>query len=569
MRLLSDIYKELEGKRDLKSPSFEFVFSSLAEADQSAARLEILTWWNMDRIDEWTALRGMKKQSVSYLKRRVKETGNPILLYRYNLFLYAMTKDNRYAGKSIDAVIESLPLLLIDDEKLFSAHSDMAIKDLMTLSKRIKDKLQDASSALWLILNTSQYGYKTKLEILDLAKEIGFFGVADAPEIIKICQGLFPDTKDGWREKCCSIGLHYATKMNKAGNQYASVFNDWLGDIEMSQLFDLRSDPNNILLPHYNHDHLKKAIVYYKLAGNNEKMLAAQMQYREVGLKLRYIHFRLSKPVNKQVARYFQNLKSLLLETRPDLIVLSFVTLGGYMLPSVKLLKEIAERSSAKDKLPLFEPAKVDINNNTHKENTVQHNQFEFYDTWLRNIMRLFIMDILLSAIEKGELTYGKLRKELMKKSSFGASVKYTRGEEEFYCNWFSQVDFALKDLFRQYKRVIAGKPADWRMPIDVLPAKFESMLRDIVRTEGGQIEKVGQNHELIAALLDDLLRDPVLRRIFTDEDILFFEYVFTSKGENIRNNVAHGFYKPCDYDIYKATLVFLSILRLAKYARR
>lgn len=569
MRLLSDIYKELEGKRDLEFPSFEFDFSSFAVEDQLAARLEILTWWNMDKVDEWTALENEKEQSVSYLRRRVEETDNSILLYRYNLFLYALTKDNRYALRSIDEIIACLPSLLVDDEMFFDARFDRAIKDLITLSTHIKNKLQDTSTALWSILDSSQYGYKTKLEILDQAMEAGFFGVADASRIVEICQDIFPDTKDGWRDRCCSIGLHYAAKMHKAGNRYASVFNEWLGDIEMSQLFDLKSDPNNILLPHYNHYHLHQAIVYYKFAGQNEKMLAAQRQYREVGPKLRYIHFRQSKPVNRRVVQYFQNFKSLLLETRPDLIVLSLVTLDGFMLPSVMLLRKFAERCLAKDNSPSFEPAKVDINNNVHEENTVQHNLYEFYDIWLRNIMRLFIMDILLSAITKGELTYGKLRKELMKKSSFGLSVKYTRGEEEFYCNWLSQIDFALKDLFRQYKRVIAGKPADWRIPIDVLPAKFEGMLRDIVGTEGGQIEKVGKNQELSAALLDDLLRDPVLKKVFSEEDILFFEFVFTAKGENIRNNVAHGFYKPCDYDMYKATLVFFSILRLAKYVRR
>jgi len=174
-----------------------------------------------------------------------------------------------------------------------------------------------------------------------------------------------------------------------------------------------------------------------------------------------------------------------------------------------------------------------------------------------------------LSAIADGQLTYRKLRKELMQKSVFGTPVKYKRGEEEFTSTWFEQVDYALKDLFKQYKRAIAGKPADWRIPIDVLPAKFEAMLRDIVGTEGGQIEKVGKNQELTAALLDDLLRDPVLKKAFTAEDILFFEYVFTSKGENIRNYVAHGFYKPCDYNIFRATLVFLSILRLTKYRRQ
>lgn len=56
------------------------------------------------------------------------------------------------------------------------------------------------------------------------------------------------------------------------------------------------------------------------------------------------------------------------------------------------------------------------------------------------------------------------------------------------------------------------------------------------------------------------------LLQIFRKEDIEFFEYVFTAKGYNIRNYVAHAFYIPQDYGMIEATLVFLCILRLTMF---
>lgn len=140
MRTLSEIYEELESKRDLEFPSFIFDNSYLVEDEQPAMRLEFMTWLNMDMIDSWTALKEEKEQKVSYLKMRAEQTANPILRYRYYLFLYALTKDNRFAQKSIEAIISSLPALMSDDDKLFSAHSDWATRDLMKISKQIKDK---------------------------------------------------------------------------------------------------------------------------------------------------------------------------------------------------------------------------------------------------------------------------------------------------------------------------------------------------------------------------------------------------------------------------------------------
>lgn len=66
--------------------------------------------------------------------------------------------------------------------------------------------------------------------------------------------------------------------------------------------------------------------------------------------------------------------------------------------------------------------------------------------------------------------------------------------------------------------------------------------------------------------LLDDLLRTEACKQLYSDEDRDLFTYSFTSKGLNIRNDVAHGFYLPSDFTAFKAILVLLCILRLVRY---
>ncbi len=102
---------------------------------------------------------------------------------------------------------------------------------------------------------------------------------------------------------------------------------------------------------------------------------------------------------------------------------------------------------------------------------------------------------------------------------------------------------------------------------MDILSIRFEGILRDMVANYGGCVTKVGRDNCTSQALLDDLLREPCLLQIFRKEDIEFFEYVFTAKGYNIRNCVAHAFYIPQDYGMIEATLVFLCILRLTMFS--
>ena len=123
-----------------------------------------------------------------------------------------------------------------------------------------------------------------------------------------------------------------------------------------------------------------------------------------------------------------------------------------------------------------------------------------------------------------------------------------------------------LRVSFEQCKILQKNQHPDWRFVIDFLSLKFEGILRDIVGLTSGLITKVDNKGNTTDMLLDDLLRDKSITKLFTTDDVNLFKFTFTSKGFNIRNNVAHSFYKPNDYTQFNAVLVLLSVLRLGKF---
>ena len=204
----------------------------------------------------------------------------------------------------------------------------------------------------------------------------------------------------------------------------------------------------------------------------------------------------------------------------------------------------------------------VDINGNSRNAGE-GFDLRQTYDIWLMNILRHSVVNMFLTAVNTKQLTYGKLKKWFLENTCFGIQLEYTRSGQVVTATWFSQIDYGIETLIKQYNRSFQGKTTDWRLPVDILSIRFEGILRDMVGNYGGCVIKIGRGNSTSQALLDDLLREPCLLQIFREEDIEFFEYVFTAKGYNIRNNVAHAFYLPKDYGIIEATLVFFMYIAL------
>lgn len=124
-----------------------------------------------------------------------------------------------------------------------------------------------------------------------------------------------------------------------------------------------------------------------------------------------------------------------------------------------------------------------------------------------------------------------------------------------------------MKDIFHQFASIIKQGKVDFRIPIDILSIKFEGILRDIIELTGGSITRIKDKGDTSSGLLEFLFKkqNDLFDAGFDIDDLNLFKYVHTDKGLNIRNNVAHSFYKPQDYTFKNAVLVFLCVLRLAK----
>lgn len=262
---------------------------------------------------------------------------------------------------------------------------------------------------------------------------------------------------------------------------------------------------------------------------------------------------------------YFENLAKELLEGKLSWLLVNLSCPIRFLFPSYEQIRErMPDKETTIEDLG-FVNKYVDINGNSRKAG----NDFELrqkYDLWLMNIIRNTVIKVILTAVKTKQLTYGKLKRWFLKETCFGLLIEYPRSNQVVIASWYSQIDYGIEALINQYNRFLQGKPTDWRISVDLLSIRFEGILRDMVGNYGGHVTKVERDNSLSQVLLDSLLREPCLHEIFREEDMEFFEYVFTAKGHNIRNNVAHAFYIPQDYGMVQATLVFLYILRLTTF---
>ena len=572
--ILKDLYNKLEQISDNDIPDIN-IFPSIENSTPKivfACRMEYnsLTVRNSTQISDSFKEKDFKEKAVEYLENRIGKTSNNILRTKYYHFLYILTHNNRYAKQAIDKyylILSNIYGILTNGENI----NDFVItlRVILQLTEEIKYETENLKARISSYLSDNSLCNNIKYYILEIIHDSKIFKSTDICDFPALClQMAKNETNTNLIENILELGLHFARRITDNQQLIHNLY-EALGDNEYNNIEQYDGKDENMAIAFYNQNAYSKMMGYYKQAKNEEKYNNAARLYKlnKKNLKLitikTVIEHKNREKFVELINQHFDSMVSLPTDT-----IIFNLCLGKnmFILPN-KELEELANENAKSLHFQYFDTKVIDINDNSQGMDVFNFCKFQFYGLVIKKSLD-FAFCIILKSIELKKLSYAKIVSVLNNKTFFGEklTIKQINYNEISY-TWMSQIDFALKSFFDQCTSQIKGKATDWRTTIDILSLRFEGFLRDIIQiSSGGATVKTNSSGNTSEMLLDDLLRSDTFSQIFNEDDKNLFFYAFTDKGLNIRNCVAHAFYKPQHYTWDQAVLVLLCVLRLAKF---
>lgn len=72
--------------------------------------------------------------------------------------------------------------------------------------------------------------------------------------------------------------------------------------------------------------------------------------------------------------------------------------------------------------------------------------------------LRNSVVNMILTAVNTKQLTYGKLKKWFLKNTCFGIQLEYTRSGQVVTATWFSQIDYGIEASLNSIIALCRGK---------------------------------------------------------------------------------------------------------------
>lgn len=496
---------------------------------------------------------------IEYLKKRVLETNNSFVKGRYANVLWQETKNNKYASIAIEAYVALLNNSFTNDLN----DTILFFEAILYISQSTRLNINEVKKFVLGYLNNTERWFKCQILVLILNTKL-----FTKDELILISQDVLNwlyDDNYFLNRHILETALNLFKKIGKSDSE---IYNLLAKNEDI--LLNLHPDESDFIRTTSTADKAK----YFKKAKNFDEYNKTMLEFSRLKQKTRLhkVSVEVDKEHTKQLNDYLNKVSKRILKHSSEEILAIFAC-DESLLIDQEVVKSDAERRVKKSLSNFFTINSFDINNNykklTDKENldkeitneyTIAHN-LRFYILFLK---------VFINGSIQGKLNYYKIYTFFEKHTWYGQKIKYKIKED--YANdtstWLSLIAPGLHNLFSQFELsalLNTNKVNNFILSIDSLTIKFEGALRDFIRLTGGNttIEKKGSLQE---QLLEELIDNPKALEYFSKRDIALFKYTFTKNGLNLRNNIAHGFFRYPDYSLQNAALVFFCLLRLGSY---
>lgn len=496
-----------------------------------------------------------------YIKSRAAKVKNSKYKAKYNHFLWLSPQRNiAFAKQAIDSYLNLLKKSSFSiDENLLCYSFGKYFKNLIVLSQKINYKKEEVITYLVSLLESEKLNDFTKYSLMEFIIENGknidgsikqtFFDYS----INKI-----ENLTDRELESYLNLLILLSHKLNLSPNE----FHEKLGDYHISQL---ENEKNKGFIAHL---YYSNALEEYRKANNKDKIeqTAVLLEKAKKNIDLKKVSVELEdERFNMLLNEWWNSIKekiTQLIENRNHKDIYDYLILEK-LFPKAAILEEEIKPAT----LDFISTMAFDINHNISRSNS---SGVKPYFVHMDNFSLRHIHLVFIKGMKNGKISFESLIDYLKNESWYGQDFTYLDTNSDLQgFNWIELLSPSLQSFFVQTEIDSKSKshnPQGYILAIDSLVLKFEGLLREFSRMIGAQTIEIKENGTEERVGFDKLLDNQKLTDLISEDDIAYFKFLFTSKGLNIRNNIAHCFYTTKNYSPSIMLLLIVALLRLGNY---
>jgi len=541
----------------------------------------------LNPISDYLDKKSFSIEECKYFEKRLNFSLSYFVKSQYSTILwYSQKKHHKYAKVAVDSFLEKVKISEELDQENISEHYGLgtliAIKNAFYIAYQSKYKTQEVKKEIKRLLNSysfeSNISYALRVNLIELMLEKrrifyrnSFEGLDD------LCWRMYKRIKnEGSIQQAIDVlylGERVASKLQK----HKHIWEEHIAKCYEELMLKEGKGSFMALV------HCQKAIKIYKEMPNEKKIEELERKYivikEQTELKIASIKIDPSEYI--KINSESKEIAEKLVKNNSGDEILKIITNNNSILPRYTELKKSAERvangSVFSQFFSTFSADKMgNIFQKLSKEDEKEFSEvLNLYKYTLELYKLPLINHIFITAILNSKFTTEIILNYFKNNSWFGKKYKKIIFKKEIEYDWIKLIAPVFREYFEQISIYFAfpNHQPELILCIDSLTIKFEGLMRDLcsfskcgiptfstTKMKNGEISTEEIN-------LNKILNDQRLKNIFSDDEILFFRFLFTEKaGYNLRNEVAHSILEYNEYSLSIIHLLFLALLIIGKY---
>jgi hypothetical protein len=497
------------------------------------------------------------KDDLSYIISRADAVTNPKYRAKYNHLLWqSPQKNNKYLIEAIDNYFLFIIEVALAHENTSEYEFESLLRTIFILSQKANYKKEEV---IKYIISLTESGDLKDYHAYSIVKFISKNGKRLDSKIIQhfktyadkvINENLSPDFLKEYLE----LQIFLCQKLRLSAKNYHNK----LGELHVSKA---EENSDSFIA----HDYYLQALSEFHKAGNKKRLeevsVLVEKAKKNINLKeIKYEH------TDERLKEYWNTIIKItdeLIEKYPSEDIYKYIISSKGIFPKAAELT----KKNQPNILDFVSVINFDINKNVNKKNTDLLNPYSLY---IQNFSINHLWIIFAKGIIAGKISYDSLIQYFEKFSWYNQTLSlpnYSDENEQF--NWIELLSPPLSSYFSQIEVDIKTnkfKNHGYILSIDSLALKFEGLIREFSRFIGAQTIEIKEDETVERISFEKLLNNEKLKEIIPEDDIALFKFLFLSDYFDLRNNIAHCFYRPKNYSSGIMILLIAALLKLGNF---